>query len=124
MERARPYLAACVLGCPDPRELAAFYAELLGWTVVEDQQDWVRLQPSGGGPGLSFQFEDDYTRPMWPEQPTRQQMMMHLDIAVDDLVAETIRAQELGAVGVDFQPQDHVRVMVDPAGHPFCLFVR
>jgi hypothetical protein len=24
----------------------------------------------------------------------------------------------------DFQPQDDVRVLRDPAGHPFCLFVR
>jgi hypothetical protein len=22
-----------------------------------------------------------------------------------------------------FQPQDHVRVLLDPAGHPFCLYV-
>ena len=23
----------------------------------------------------------------------------------------------------DFQPQDDVRVCLDPAGHPFCLFL-
>jgi hypothetical protein len=28
-----------------------------------------------------------------------------------------------GAVPADFQPQDDVRVFLDPAGHPFCLFV-
>ena len=30
---------------------------------------------------------------------------------------------ELGASVADYQPQDHVRVMVDPVGHPFCLYV-
>ena len=24
----------------------------------------------------------------------------------------------------EFQPQDDVRVLLDPAGHPFCLWVR
>ena len=28
-----------------------------------------------------------------------------------------------GAVLAEFQPQLDVRVMVDPAGHPFCLFL-
>ena len=28
----------------------------------------------------------------------------------------------LGAQEADFQPQDDVRVMFDPAGHPFCLY--
>ena len=27
-----------------------------------------------------------------------------------------------GAILADVQPQEHVRVMLDPAGHPFCLF--
>jgi catechol 2,3-dioxygenase-like lactoylglutathione lyase family enzyme len=29
-----------VLDCPDPRALAAFYAELLGMRVDEDDGDW------------------------------------------------------------------------------------
>ncbi len=28
-----------------------------------------------------------------------------------------------GAVLADYQPQDDVRVYLDPAGHPFCLWV-
>jgi hypothetical protein len=49
--------------------------------------------------------------------------MMHLDIAVDDLAAACAHAAEAGATLADFQPQDHVRVHLDPAGHPFCLYV-
>jgi hypothetical protein len=37
-----------------------------------------------------------------------------LDSAVDDAVA-------LGAKLADDQPQENVRVLLDPAGHPFCL---
>ena len=29
----------------------------------------------------------------------------------------------LGATVAEFQPQDNVRVLLDPAGHPFCLYV-
>ena len=49
-------------------------------------------------------------------------MMSHLDIAVDDLEAAVSLAVEAGAVQAEHQPQDDVRVMLDPAGHPFCLF--
>jgi hypothetical protein len=29
----------------------------------------------------------------------------------------------VGAVVAEYQPQRHVRVLLDPAGHPFCLWV-
>ncbi len=49
-------------------------------------------------------------------------MMVHLDIRVDDLAAAEAHAVATGAVVADYQPQDDVRVCLDPAGHPFCLF--
>ena len=55
-------LSGIVLDAPDARELAAFYHRLLGWSVVEDQPQWVRLGAPGGGPGLSFQTESRYVR--------------------------------------------------------------
>ena len=30
-------------------------------------------------------------------------------------------AEKAGAVQAEFQPQEDVRVFLDPAGHPFCL---
>jgi Glyoxalase-like domain len=47
--------------------------------------------------------------------------MMHLDIQVNDLDAAIADAVGLGARVAEFQPQDNVRVLLDPAGHPFCL---
>ncbi|KAF4409237.1 VOC family protein [Streptomyces lycii] len=115
-------LSATVLDAPDARELAAFYRRLLGWRVKEDGPDWVMLAPPEGGAGLSFQTEPHYTRPRWPSAPDEQQMMLHLDIEVNDLPAAVARATSLGATTAAFQPQDDVRVLLDPAGHPFCLF--
>ena len=53
-----------------------------------------------------------------------QRMQLHLDLAVDDLDAATAHAVEVGARLAEHQPQDDVRVLLDPAGHPFCLFRR
>lgn len=50
-------------------------------------------------------------------------MSMHLDIQVDDLEQAVTYALSVGATQADFQPQHDVRVMLDPAGHPFCLYV-
>lgn len=49
-------------------------------------------------------------------------MMIHLDIEVDDLERETARALAEGARLAAYQPQDGVRVLLDPVGHPFCLY--
>ena len=51
-------------------------------------------------------------------------MMVHLDFATDDVDAAVAWAIEAGASVAEFQPQPHVKVMLDPAGHPFCLFPR
>ena len=117
-------LTAAVLGTPDPRGLARFYQRLLGWPVGSDSDDWVTLRPADGGVGLSFQRESDHVPPVWPAGRSDQQMQVHLDIEVDDLDAAVAVAVEAGATVADFQPQHDVRVCLDPAGHPFCLWVR
>jgi catechol 2,3-dioxygenase-like lactoylglutathione lyase family enzyme len=117
-------LTATVLDAPDPRELAGFYQRLLGWPLGTDEPDWVTLVPPEGSSGLSFQREPVYERPTWPAVRGRQQMMLHLDIEVDDLEAAGAHAVAAGAVLAELQPQDDVRVYLDPVGHPFCLYVR
>jgi catechol 2,3-dioxygenase-like lactoylglutathione lyase family enzyme len=121
--RPKLSLTATVLDAPDPRALAEFYGRLLGWPIGNDEPDWVTLRPPGGGAGLSFQTERIFARPTWPAKPGDQQMMMHLDIEVDDLEAAGAEAVAAGAVLADFQPQEDVRVYLDPVGHPFCLWV-
>lgn len=71
---------------------------------------------------LAFQTEAIYERPIWPPQTGKQQMMLHLDIGAVDVGAAVAAAVELGATLADYQPQADVRVVYDPAGHPFCLY--
>jgi catechol 2,3-dioxygenase-like lactoylglutathione lyase family enzyme len=116
-------LTATVLDAPDARELAAFYRRLLGWELGQNEPDWVTLKPPGGGAGLSFQTESAYVRPTWPAGAGDQQMQAHLDIEVDDLESAVAQAVAAGAVVAEFQPQTYVRVMLDPVGHPFDLWM-
>ena len=111
------------LDAPDAAMLADFYRRLLGWTVEVDEPGWVVLRSPGGGHTLNFQTEPRYVRPVWPAGPGEPQMMMHLEIKVGDLRAAVAQAVELGATVAEFQPQEDVRVCLDPAGHPFCLYV-
>ena len=57
-----------------------------------------------------------------PVDRGKQQMTAHLDIAVDDLEACVARAVDAGATLAAFQPQEDLRVILDPVGNPFCLF--
>lgn len=124
MARPTMRLATTVVGSADPRGLADFYQRLLGWDRVSDEPFWVRLAPPAGGTGLSFQYEPDFARPVWPPEPGEPQMTMHLDIDVDDVDASVEWALAAGAVLADHQPEHGVHVMLDPAGHPFCIFTR
>jgi predicted enzyme related to lactoylglutathione lyase len=116
-------LTTVTLSAPDPMELAGFYSRLLGWPVTVDEPDWVAVRDPAGGVGLACQSEEHYRRPTWPANATGQQMMMHLEIRVDDLDASVKHAVECGATLAGYQPQDDVRVCLDPAGHPFCLWL-
>jgi catechol 2,3-dioxygenase-like lactoylglutathione lyase family enzyme len=116
-------LATVCLDCADAHELAAFYSRLLGWPVAASEPHWVLLRDPGGGTGLSFQAESGYRPPTWPEAPGEQDKMLHLDLHVDDLDAAVAHAVAAGARVADHQPRERVRVLLDPAGHPFCLFL-
>jgi catechol 2,3-dioxygenase-like lactoylglutathione lyase family enzyme len=119
-------LTAPVLGTPDPRGLARFYQRLLGWPIRDDEPGWATLRPAYGSTGLSFQLEADHVPPVWPPEEGAQQMQIHLDLEVDDLAAASALAEDAGArlLNAYSEPHEEVRTYADPAGHPFCLFVR
>jgi Glyoxalase-like domain len=112
-----------VLDSPNAQELADFYHRLLGWPYTANRPGWCKLQ-APAGPGLSFQDEPLFQRPTWPSASDQQQMMIHLDLEVEDLEVAGAYAIEQGATKAEFQPQDDVQVYLDPAGHPFCIWVR
>lgn len=109
--------AAINIDCPDPKTLGEFYRDLAGMPLHE-QDGWYYL---GGDDGLTIllQAVEDYVAPTWPSQERGQQM--HLDFHVPDLDAAVAEAQRLGATLPEHQPGPFWKVMLDPAGHPFCL---
>ncbi|HEV7205048.1 MAG TPA: VOC family protein [Jatrophihabitans sp.] len=112
-----------VLDAPDAQALAYFYRDLFGWPLTDDDPNWCTIRIPGAPANLAFQAERIYRRPTWPAEEGRQQMMLHLDIGVRDLEAAVAEAVALGAEVAVHQPQDDVRVLLDPAGHPFCLYL-
>lgn len=122
--RTRTTWWGTVLDAPDGPALARFYAHLLGWQVLDESEDGAAVAPSrDAGYYLACQTEPLHSRPVWPAAPGTQQMQLHLDIAVDDLDEAVSHARSVGAEVASYQPQDDVRVMLDPAGHPFCLYL-
>ncbi|WP_336050583.1 VOC family protein [Streptomyces sp. CA2R101] len=118
-------LGVVALDCPDPRALADFYADMLGWRVTEEDEDWVEIAGPDGRT-LAFQrVAEGYRPPQWPGQDMPQQLHLDFDVprAKIDEAERTIVA--LGAKLVQHdEGKQSWRVYLDPAGHPFCLCMR
>ena len=130
MERPQLLVTSITVGTDDAHGLATFYAGMLGWRItgddppVGDDPGWSQIKPPPDqmGPTINFEGERQFVRPVWPSTAGEQNATQHLDIWVQDLAAATAWAVHRGAVLADFQPQSDVRVLIDPGGHPFCLF--
>jgi hypothetical protein len=106
------------LDCADPAGLAAFWAALLGGEVAPVGDDVV-VVGNKGTPVAALRVPG-YQPPTWPSGAIPKQV--HLDLAVSDLDAAEAEAIRLGARRAGQQPHPaRWRVMLDPAGHPFCL---
>lgn len=133
---ARPRILQTVLDAEDPRALAEFYRELFGLRYRPgdepapndpDRDDWVVLVDDDGRRALAFQGVARLPRSTWPSAEVPQQL--HLDSTVPDaeeLVRQRDRVIALGgtlAFDRFDDPDEPLYVFVDPAGHPFCIFV-
>jgi hypothetical protein len=106
------------LDCADPDGLAAFWAGILGGEVTPIGDGAVMVE-NKGTPVAALRVPG-YQPPTWPSGAIPKQA--HLDLAVGDLDAAEAEAIRLGARRADEQPHPtRWRVMLDPAGHPFCL---
>ncbi|MCU1573784.1 MAG: hypothetical protein JWO93_1866 [Micrococcaceae bacterium] len=111
-------LAAVSVDCADPAELSRFYKQLLGAEVFYESEDFVALR--GAGVLLTLQRVANHREPDWPEGAVPKQL--HLEFAVGDLDQAEEAAIAIGARKAPAQPSpDRWRVLIDPAGHPFCL---
>jgi len=98
----------------DPLALGRWWAEALGWVVVNDAADEYEIRPEKDRlPGLLF-------APV-PEGKTIKNRL-HLDFRPDDQDAEVARLLELGARHADVgQGEQTWVVLQDPEGNEFCV---
>jgi catechol 2,3-dioxygenase-like lactoylglutathione lyase family enzyme len=116
-EAAEPRLrlVGISLDCADPDELAAFYRDLLGGEIFWRSADSVGVRVPGAF--LIPQLVPDYRPPTWPGAS-----IVHLDLSAGaDVDGPTARALALGARWAEPQPDERWHVLLDPAGHPFCI---
>ena len=103
------------LDCPDPAEQATFWASLLGGQLLWSNTDSAGVQVPGVV--LVMQRVAGYRRPRWPGES-----IVHLDLAAGDHLEDPEQqAIALGAQRAYPQPDVRWRVLLDPAGHPFCI---
>ncbi len=103
------------LDCSDRVELAEFYLQMLGGRLLWTGPTSVGVQV----PGLLLipQRVEHYRPPEWPGAS-----IVHLDLTAGEHLDEPVkRAVALGARLADPQPDPRWKVLLDPAGHPFCI---
>lgn len=114
-------LAMVNLDCGDPRALAAFYSQVLGWEVAHSEDEYAMI--GDGATSIGFGRVEGYTPPTWPD--TGSGKRYHLDLYVDDVVQAVATCEGLGATRPEFQPGgERWTVLTDPSGQPFCLCPR
>jgi len=106
---------------PDPGALARFYSDLLGWPIGHEEPGTAIVAAPDAPMYLVFQQATDYRPPVWPPVDGQQRTMMHFDFPGRRPRRGGRRRGRAGATVAQTQPQSHVRVLLDPAGHPFCL---
>lgn len=133
-----PHLLQVVLDCTDPRSLAEFYRQLLGFVYRtghepeariqgEPDRDWLIIHDARSHTRVAFQQVDGLRKSTWPDDAVPQQL--HLDMTVPtvaDLEAQHERVLSLGGrllYDRSDDPEEPLRVYADLAGHPFCIFV-
>ncbi|MCP3424786.1 VOC family protein [Rothia sp. AR01] len=120
----QPQHTVFALDCPDAVALAEFYATLLGWEVVaeDEEPDWVEVRPPGDAAyHLACQQVEGYRAPEWPDGAIPQQA--HLDFYVESIPDAEPRVFAAGGTRHEVQPSEDGSFVVylDPVGHPFCL---
>ena len=115
--------------CADPATLARFWAEVLGYQVLDESDDLVEIGP--GGVSDEQRLADVRSGPAVPSlffarvpEPKTVKNRLHLDVSpIDgDQDGEVARLERLGARRTDLAPAGGSWVvMTDPEGNEFCV---
>ena len=113
-----------VVGSKDPESLAASWAEVLGYEVLDREEDGgVEIGPAAGfgGPAPTI-----VSAPV--AEPTPGKVRLHVDVSPTDRYqdAELERLLALGATRADVGQSGAASwyVLADPEGNEFCLLRR
>ncbi len=103
-----------VVDAGDPVGLGRWWAEVLGWVVVDDSPEEFEIRPSQDRmPGLLF---------VGVPEEKQGKNRLHLDLRPDDQGAEVDRFLQAGARHVDVgQGSEPWVVLADPEGNEFCV---
>jgi catechol 2,3-dioxygenase-like lactoylglutathione lyase family enzyme len=111
-------LVAICFGAGEPRDLARFWAGVLGREMADDPDDGVTLLPDDDT-GFRLRFLPN-------DEPKVGQNRMHFDLtstSLEDQQRTVARALELGARHIDVgqRPEEGHVVLADPSGNEFCV---
>ena len=107
----------------NPKALAEFWAEVLGWSVGEDGDDigwWIERE-------LNDPNKTDFPEILFLKVPDTKivKNRLHFDLCPDNQEVEVTRLEKLGAKKIDIgqsaDPDTTWVVMADPEGNEFCI---
>ena len=104
-----------VVDSEDPRRLARWWAEALGYQITYERPDEVEIRSAPDRtPGLIF---------VPVPEAKKGKNRLHIDLSPDDQDAEVERLVDMGARHVDIGQGDDVTwvVLADPEGNEFCV---
>jgi predicted enzyme related to lactoylglutathione lyase len=119
-DRMPSRIAVIAIDATHPEAVAAFWCQVLGWHVIDTEDDLISIGPEDG----SWPTIDVVAVPEGKVVKNR----LHLDLRADGISTERElqRLLELGARRTDVgQPPDASWVVLaDPEGNEFCLLSR
>jgi predicted enzyme related to lactoylglutathione lyase len=103
-----------IVDAEDPARLGRWWAEALGYVIVDEKPDEVEIRRSEQElPGLLFTVV---------AEPKVGKNRLHIDLRPDDQEAEVERLVDMGARPVDIGQHDvSWVVLADPEGNEFCV---
>jgi catechol 2,3-dioxygenase-like lactoylglutathione lyase family enzyme len=113
-------ISELVLGCRDPEVLARFWCEVLGFVVLDRQEDCIEIgsREGFGGPQPTIILSRR-------DEPEKGKPRLHIDVSATDRDqdAELERLLKLGARPADIGQtgEESWHVLADPEGNEFCL---
>jgi predicted enzyme related to lactoylglutathione lyase len=114
------WLRAVVVDASDLPRLAEFWQAVLGVGVVEQESDWIQLQPDRSSTFFAFEAASEAAS----DAPAPTGFRTRPDIEVADLDVARARVEELGGRLVEVieaRPGEHHYRMADPEGNEFTL---